>query len=519
MKTSLHLKKLNSPKRQSHGTPSQTEEFIEISNFYTATVYEKGAEVVRVLNRLIGRESFFKGMELYFKRFDGQAVTQEDFVQCGRILRQRSLTVFKWYTETGTPKLTINVDYDAKLKTLSLEVEQNVSNQKNALKHIPCLFGLIDPNQGMISLDKENNTEVLLEIKKAEKFTFSNIAVKPVVSVFRDFSAPVIYHIDSSYKDSLARIKYDNDPFNRWQAGQDLMLKLIKKGIKDTSSFEKLDSQFVDTFTYLIKKEDPSLVSLMLTPPSFTAVSNELEKIPVESLLTSIKEMKVHLASLLSEALQEAYEAHHRESANLSIKPEHIASRRLKNACLSILSSGYSKESVEKVKKQFQTSENMTDRLCALEILSHWDSDYRLQALDSFYTEYSHDALVIDSWYKVQACTQMDNALDTVKQLTTHPSFDAKNPNRLRALYGSFFHRNPKGFHREDGKSYKFCADIVEQIDQSNPQAASRMARALVNWQKFDETRQDLMLKEIRELAKKDLSSDTFEIIKRAQKA
>lgn len=524
--------------------PVRPQSYMEISNFYTATVYEKGAEVVRMIHTLIGKENFRKGMDLYFRRHDGQAVTCDDFVQAMQDASGVDLTQFKrWYDQAGTPVLDVSDHYDPTTQRYTLTVKQScppTPGQPEKLPfHIPLALGLLDRDGQDIPLWLEGDdaahppagdgapgstTRVLSVTQPEQTFTFLRVPAKPVPSLLRGFSAPV--HVRYPYSDqALAHLMaHDSDPFNRWEAGQRMATDLILKGIAELKAGRDLvvPESFVGAMARLLKGDegygprDPAFAAEALSLPDENFIAEQMEVVDPDA----IHAVRTRLARILAEHLRDEFSHAYRAHAVPGPYSPDAASagkRALRNRCLAYLAETQDPEALRLAFVQFETADNMTDAMAALSILTHFDCPEREQALEAFYARWKDEPLVVDKWLRVQATSRLPDTLEKVKRLTEHPAFSIKNPNKVYSLIGAFSTGNHVRFHAADGAGYQFLADQVIILDKLNPQVAARLARAFDRWRKFDGGRQAharAALERIRDTA--GLSKDVAEIVTKA---
>lgn len=506
--------------------PVRPASFIEISNFYTLTVYEKGAEVVRMIHRLLGPELFRQGSDLYFQRHDGQAVTTDDFVAAMEAVSGRDLTQFKrWYSQAGTPRLAVSDDYDANSQTYRLTVKQScpaTPGQEEKLPfHIPMMVGLLD-EQGADMPLAEGQGSQLLEITEAEQtFTFEHIAQRPVPSLLRGFTAPVKLSYPYSREQLVFLMSHDSDGFNRWDAGQRLAVNVLQGLIEDYQQGRELqlDTLLINAYERVLadKTLDPAMVAKMLALPSQAYLSELADEIDVVAIHDVREFVKRTLATQLQGLLMDAYRFN-QDDGPYQLTGEAVARRSLKNMSLSYLMSLETPLITALAVDQFETADNMTDRLSALTVLAHSHREKeRQQVLDRFYQNFKTDTLVVNQWFSVQATSPRDDALDHVKALMEHEDFEITNPNRVRALISAFCGQNPVQFHRQDGASYTFLADQIIKLDAMNPQIASRLTTPLTRWKKYDASRQQLMTAELKRILATDkLSPDTYEVVSKS---
>jgi aminopeptidase N len=509
--------------------PVRPSRYIEINNFYTATVYDKGAELVRMLQTLLGRDGFRRGMDLYFERHDGEACTVEDFVACFAETSGRDLGQFMtWYAQAGTPEVACTLKYDARAETAELTLTQTQAptpgEPKKKPLHIPVRLALLDAEGRDMSLTLatgERLTDGLVELKKrSERLRFQGIGSPPVVSLLRDFSAPVSAAIERSDAELAFLMAHDSDLFNRWQAAQDYAARVLTAAAaaRIAKAAAPAPQAFIDALAV-------SLADQRLAP-GYVA---ELMKLPSENDLARIigKDVDPHavhrarvglckaIATRLHAPLLETY----RRMATpgpYSPAPEPAGRRALRNAALGYLTARGRPEDVALAAKHFKTSRNLTDETAALGIMADTNTPERAAALERFYKRWKGDHLVIDSWFAAQAVASPPGTLAAVKRLTQHPLFSIKNPNKVRALIGQFATNNPLHFNRPDGKGYAFVADRVLELDAFNPQMAARMLSAFRSWRLLEPVRRAVAQRTLQRVAKtKPLSNDVFEIVSR----
>jgi aminopeptidase N len=519
--------------------PIRPESYIEINNFYTTTVYEKGAEVVRMIHTLLGARRFRKGSDLYFDRHDGQAVTTEDFVKAMQDANAVDLTQFQsWYSQAGTPVLTIEGAYDQKEATYELRVSQSCApspgQESKQPYYIPLSIGLLDSSGAdmaveidpvlVSSIDQGDShfTAVLNVTQPEQVFVFNNVQEEPVPSLLRGFSAPVKLVYDYSRDDLMFLMRHDSDGFNRWEAGQRLAVEIIQDMIVQIQQdiTPTVDDRLITSCSAILEQSrepgvDQEMIANMLIMPSEGYLAELAEIADVYAIHSARELVRSEISTRLRDQLLEIYKK------NLSDKPyaataEDIARRALKNVCLSYLTQTGDAEVIALAVKQFESADNMTDVSTAIRALVDCSAIDALQpkekALKSFYEKWSHEPLVVDQWFSIQALCTLPGTLDKVESLLTHEAFDIKVPNRLRALVASFT-RNLVNFHDSSGRGYKFLADRVIELNSINPILASRILNPLTRWRKYDAARQALMRSELeRILAIDDLSKDVFEI-------
>lgn len=501
--------------------PVRPDQYTEINNFYTATIYEKGAEVIRMLHTLLGVEKFRAGTDLYFSRFDGHAVTTDDFASALQEASGVDLTQFRlWYTQAGTPEVTVLENYDPHNKTYTLHLSQylpDTPGQSNKQPlHIPISIGLLDENGNDIRID----TPVLSLTKPEQEFVFENINTKPHLSILRDFSAPVKLKRNVDAEELAFILAKDSDNFNRWFAGQQLYMNTILHLVADVQKgLElKLPDLLRETFAQILL--DPNLnISLkaeLLVLPSSQLIIDTMQPADPDAIYTVKKFIVTTLSAHLPKELHTMYETYH-VYGMYKYTSEFAAKRTCRNTILGYITALKTPDAIALAELQYDKANNMTDKIAALANLASINCNQRIEALLDFYDSWSTNPLVVNKWLMIQATADLDDVLDQVKSLMKHPSFDIKNPNNVQALIGGFCVGNPIKFHASSGEGYKFLADVVLELNPLNPQVAARMLIPLTQWQKFDAARQKLMCRELIRIKQADnLSSDVSEIISKA---
>ena len=510
--------------------PIRPASYMEIRNFYTMTVYEKGAEVVRMQHTLLGAKLFRKGMDLYFERHDGQAVTTDDFVQAMQDASGIDLAQFRrWYEQAGTPVLDVSTDYDDKAQTYTVKVKQScpaTPGQGEKLPfHIPFAIGLVDAGGKDIPLQLQGDdsagasTRVLSLVQPAESFVFTNIAAKPVPSILRGFSAPVIVKYPYSEAELAHLMAHDSDAFNRWEAGQRLATNLILGGVAAAKKNKVFDIPpgFLSAFGRVLADaaKDPAFAAEALGLPSEATLAEDMDTVDPDTLHAVRNSLRRAIATTLKKELLACQKAMANSGA-YSPDAASAGKRALRNLCLSYLMELDDPAIRVTCYAQFQAADNMTDAMAALTTLANTDCPERRQALDAFYAKWKDEPLVVDKWLAVQSTSRLPGTLANVTALLAHPAFDLKNPNKIYALIRAFG-GNHVHFHAADGGGYAFIADRVIEINALNPQVASRVARCFDRWKKFDNGRQahaKAALERIRDSA--GLSRDVAEIVTKA---
>ncbi|MEG1077467.1 MAG: aminopeptidase N [Pseudomonas sp.] len=515
--------------------PVRPDSYIEINNFYTVTIYEKGAEVVRMQHNLVGREGFAKGMALYFERHDGQAVTCDDFIKAMEDANGVDLTQFKrWYSQAGTPRLAVSENYDSAAQTYSLTFRQSYPATPDKVEKqpfvIPVELGLLDAQGNDIALRLQSEaaaagTSRVLSVTEAEQtFTFVDVAAKPLPSLLRGFSAPVKLSFPYDRDQLMFLMQHDSDGFNRWEAGQQLSVQVLQELIAQhqQGSALVLDQRLVTALGTVLANEqlDQAMVAEMLSLPSEAYLTEISEVADVDAIHAAREFARKQIADQLFDALNARYQANRglSRSTGYVAEAEHFARRSLQNIALSYLMLSGKPEVLAATLEQFDACDNMTERLTALAVLvnSPFEAE-RAKALEVFAENFKDNPLVMDQWFSVQAASTLPGGLARVKALMQHPAFTMKNPNKVRALIGAFAGQNLVNFHAADGSGYRFLADLVIELNALNPQIASRQLAPLTRWRKYDDARQALMKAELeRILASGSLSSDVYEVVSKS---
>jgi aminopeptidase N len=511
--------------------PVRPQSYIEINNFYTATVYEKGAELVRMIQTLLGREGFRRGMELYFRRHDGQAVTTDDFVAAMADANGVDLGQFqRWYEQAGTPRITVGGGWDAPSETYTLELSQHcppMPGQAHKLPlHIPLRLGLVGPDGQDLPLRLEGEGQagtrerVLSLRKETETFRFVQVPARPQPSLLRGFSAPVILDLEVSDEALGFLLSHEADPFNRWEAGQRLAVKQMRRLIEAHRGHQALviDEPVMDALGGLLEDRelDQALAAEMLTLPSESYLSELVDPIDVDAIHAAREALRCALAQRLQGRLLERYQAG-RVEGGYTFDAREAGRRRLRNLCLAYVMVLDTGEGAALALRQFHESDNMNDTMGALTALNDSARPERDEALQVFHERWRDDPLVMDKWFTLQAVSVRSDTLERVQRLMGHPLFSLTNPNKVRALIGAFASANPVRFHARSGAGYRFVADRILELDPLNPQIAARLARAFVRWRRYDEPRQSLMKAELQRVAARaGLSKDVFEVVSKS---
>jgi len=504
--------------------PVRPESYIEINNFYTLTVYEKGAEVVRMQHNLLGPDTFRQAMDLYFERHDGQAVTTDDFLRCMEDASGRDLSQFqRWYGQAGTPTVEVSARHDQASGTYELVLRQSCPPTPGQIEklplHIPIAVGLLDADGTDLPLrlaghGGESATTHVLELTEPEqRFRFEGIAQPPVPSLLRGFSAPVKLEYDYSDDELQFLMANDSDGFSRWDAAQRLHQRVVLASVVDPGM--DVRPAYLDAFRSALTDTagDPALLAEVLSLPSESYLGDQMDEVQVDEIHAAREALEALLATNLREDFMVVYETH-RATGPYAPDATAIARRRLRNLCLHYLASLVDDaESRALCIDQYHGSDNMTDSLAALTLVAHGDFPERDDLLADFERRWRDHPLVLDKWLAVQAVSPRTDTLDRVRALMGYSGFSMKNPNRVRALIGSFVAGNPVRFHDVSGAGYEFLADRVLELDPLNPQIAARLLRHMSRWRRYDKVRQALMQAQFeRILAHADLSKDTFEV-------
>jgi len=514
--------------------PVRPSSYMEISNFYTLTVYEKGAEVVRMLHTLLGEKSFRQGSDLYFARYDGQAATCDDFVQAMQDASGQDLTQFKrWYSQAGTPQLSVRGEYDAAGKRYTLHFTQScpptpeLSDKQPFV--IPVKLALLDKQGNELPLrlsheEKAQDTCRVLPItQKAQSLGFEDIPAEPVPSLLRGFSAPVKLSFTYSREQLCFLMQQDTDGFNRFEAAQQLALQVLQELIRQRQNGRnwQFDERLTEALQSVLadSKLDAAMVAEILSLPSEAWLTELAEVADIEAIHQAREYARKHLASCLHPLLWSRYQELRKLSRNTPYQAnaKQFARRGLQNIALSYLMQTQDSQVLAACLEQFEHSDNLTERLAALTALvGSAYAEEREQALEQFAEQYQTHALVMDLWLAVQASSPVYGTLEKVRKLMQHPAFNLNNPNRARALIGSFCNQNLLQFHQADGSGYHFLADCVLQLDRLNPQTAARLLTPLTRFRKYDKKRQGLMRAELARLQQQPLSKDVFELVSKS---
>ncbi len=515
--------------------PVRPDSYIEINNFYSATVYEKGAELVRMQALLLGPEAFRRATDLYFERHDGQAVTTEDFVRCMEAASGRDLNQFRlWYSQAGTPVIEADDRYDPQARIYELTLRQSTpptpGQPDKVPLHIPIALGLLGPDGSDLALRLEGETAAssgrtrVLELRGAEeRFRFTEVPFRPVPSLLRGFSAPVRLRRDWQDEDLMFLMAHDGDGFNRWDAAQTLAQRLLLRMVAEPET--PVSPGFLAAFRGALRAgaafppAELALLAEVLSLPSEGYLGDQMGQVDVDGIHHARETLRRAIALELQSDLFVAYQANQDEGP-YELTPAAVGRRALRNLCLWYLVAGGTDDARARVRTQYARGENMTDTLAALRLLVGDGGAAGDEALAEFYGRWSADPLVLDKWFSIQATSARPETLLRVAALLVHPAYDSRNPNRVRSLVGAFCAGNPVRFHAADGGGYRFLADRVLELDPQNPQIASRLLQSLARWRRYDQARQGLMRGELeRVLAAPELSKDSYEVASKCLQA
>lgn len=505
--------------------PIRPDKVIEMNNFYTVTVYEKGSEVIRMMHTLLGETNFQKGMTLYFERHDGTAATCEDFVCAMEDASGIDLAQFRlWYSQSGTPILTVSSNYDASAQTYALTVAQHTpathdQKDKQAL-HIPFDVELYAADGRVIELQRngEKVDNVLNVTQDSQTFVFENVTECPIPSLLREFSAPVKLVYDYSDEELTFLMVHATNEFARWDAGQMLLAKYIRHNVERVQAGKdiELPKHIIDAFRGVLLNDslEAAFIAEVLTLPSYNEVSGWFDTIDVDAITQVLHEIKTTLAAELVDELSATY--HTLKQTTYTIDHAAIGQRSLRNVCLGYLA--FTEAGNQLVEAQYHDANNMTDTMAAMNAANRAQLPCRESLMKDYSDKWSHDGLVMDKWFAIQGTNPASDALDVIRQtMSSHPAFSLKNPNRTRSLIGAFFRANPVNFHTTTGEGYQFAGEIIRELNSSNPQLAAGMVDALMQFPRYDKQRQTMLKAELEKLVALDnLSSDLYEKLTKA---
>jgi aminopeptidase N len=510
--------------------PVRPETYKEINNFYTATVYEKGAEVVRMVQTLIGREKFRAGMDLFFARHDGEAATVEQFIRCFADAAGRDMSQFmRWYSQAGTPDVAVTGRFDPARKTYTLDCKQRLpptpGQPTKEPMVIPLALGLVGKDGRDLPLRLASglgiDDGVLVLSEPSATFEFAGIAEKPVPSINRGFSAPIKLDTDLSGDELAFLAAHDSDAFNRWQALQTISMRLLIDNVTALRAGQppRGDERLIAALAGLLDDPalEPAFIALALVPPGEGDIAREIGRdIDPDAVFNARRALRADIGDRLGAALVKVYE---RMAVPGPFTPDAASAgrRALRNVALDLMAATAAPAAIERAAVQYDAADNMTDRMAALTTLSQHPVPARARALSDFYTRYAADALVVDKWFSLQAVIPQADTLEQVRRLTAHPAFSFSNPNRVSALIGAFAQANPAQFNRADGAGYAFIADNVLALDAKNPQVAARLATAFRTWRTLEAGRRGKAQAALTRIkAAPGLSRDLADIVERA---
>ncbi len=503
--------------------PVQPQSYIEINNFYTATIYDKGAQVIGMLKTLVGDEGYRKATDLYFDRHDGEAATVEDWVKCFEDSSGRDLSQFRlWYRQAGTPVVEARGAWDARAQTYTLELTQSLSptpgQPDKQPMHIPVRMGLVSTagNVLPLTLEGENShgpDSRVLELTEAHhRFTFIHVAEEPLLSLGRDFSAPVVFRTTLGRHERAILMGKDRDAFNRWEAGQSLaaeiMLEVAGRARGDANG------DYIAAIGDVLARaeEDPAFAAQMLFPPTENELASKKTPVDPVGIHTARVALVRAIAHAHGEKLAQLYE-HMRDAGDFSSDAQSAGRRALRNACLRYLTAADDEAAAGLAEAHYRTATNMTDMIAGLAALTRMESPLRDGAFTHFHDRFRADPLVLDKWMSLQAGSPLPETVTAVRELMKHPAFDIKNPNRVRALVGAFS-ANHLRFHGADGEGYRLVGEVIRILDPMNPQVAARMAGAFESWRRYDQDRQALMRAELKAIqGLSGISPNLFEVV------
>ena len=511
--------------------PVQPQSYIEINNFYTATIYDKGAEVIGMLQTLVGDEGYRKATDLYFERHDGQAATVEDWVKCFEDACGRDLSQFRlWYRQAGTPEIEARGAYDAAAKTYTLELTQSLAAtpgqpDKQPL-HIPVRMGLMSRSGKMLpaTLEGENHTggesRVLELTQKFQRFVFVDVAEEPLLSLGRGFSAPATFRTQLDRAERAILMGCDRDDFNRWEAGQILAAEIMLEvaGPKKTEPRAGANTDYLTAIGAVLARaeDDPAFAAQMLMPPTESELATKKTPVDPDGIHSARLALVKAIAGVHRDRLAQLYE-HMRgpsdsEDGDFNTDAEAAGRRALRNACLRYLTAADDEAAAGLAEAHYRSATNMTDMIAGLAALTRMESPLRDAAFTHFHDRFKSDPLVLDKWMGLQAGSPLPDTCASVRALMRHPAFDIKNPNRVRALIGAFA-GNHLRFHSANGEGYQLVGEVIRALDPLNPQVAARLAGAFESWRRYDGGRQALMKGEIQAIhGLSGISPNLFEI-------
>ena len=520
--------------------PVRPQTYSEINNFYTATVYEKGAELCRMIHTILGEDQFRKGMDVYFDRHDGDASTIEDFLKAFEDASGKDLSQFAlWYSQAGTPDLVTTYSYAPQRQELVLSIEQSCpptpGQPTKKVMHIPVRFGLVARDGGDVSYqsirDDRTGKPVSIDPKdpvlhiteRQNRFVFTGVASPAIPSLLQGFSSPVHLRSNLTLDDQLILMRNDSDPFNRWQSTQFVYMEHLTKRSRalqkpDANTAPVVPQGLIDALAHSASDRglEPAFLAQLLTLPSEDDIARELGRdVDPDAIHDALGGFKQDLAQALKPALIDLYQSHTAEGP-YSPDAQSAGLRALRNVVLSLLQSLNEAEMFALAATQYEQASNMTDRFAALSSLVHGQAPQAQSLLDDFHDRFAGDALIIDKWLSLQAMTSDDSTLQRVRSLMNHDTFSMTNPNRVRSLIGAFAMGNAAQFNRADGQGYELVADVILELDQTNPQTAARLLNNFRSWRVLEPGRQEKAKLQLERIARqKPLSKDVSDIANR----
>jgi aminopeptidase N len=492
--------------------PIRPQQVLEMNNFYTVTVYDKGAEVIRMLHTLLGQDGFRKGMDLYFKRYDGQAVTCDDFVNAMQDANGRDLSLFRrWYQQSGTPELKIYSKFDAKKREFKLLMQQHTPATADQAEKQPLLL----PVRVELLCDGISQSYLLEMTQAQQEFSFA-VSQKPVPVLLADFSAPVKLQYQYSMDELLQIARDAKDGVARWDAIQQLWQSQVKAAIeaKNVGATYQLPAALLEFYRQLLIQplDDLAFTAELLTVPAYDMVAEQFEEIPVQELVWVLQSFVQQLAEELADQWHNCYQSLRSEA--YQYQEQQVAKRALRSVCLHYLAFIAGKDDL--LTQQYQHSDNMTDQLAVLRACRSAAHPLFASLMHDFELRWRDDVLVLDKWFNLSASYPTSSVFVTLEQLTAHPQFSWQNPNRVRAVFGAFYQQNPAMFHAEDGRGYQVLADVVLKMDAINPQVASRLVTPLLSWKRYQPVRQLQLKAVLQTMLSKELSNDLYEKVSKS---
>ncbi len=493
--------------------PVRPDSYQEINNFYTATVYNKGAEVIRMQQTLLGKAGFRRGMDLYFERHDGQAVTIDDFVAAMEDANGVQLSQFKrWYSQAGTPEVSVTCHYHQGRLSLNLRQSCPATPECEHKEpfHIPLRMALYNAKGQSLPIG-----DTVLELREEEQsFHFDGLSEQPLVSLLRDFSAPIVLHFERAEAELLSLMRIEQDGFAKWDAALQLALTCMKRCYHQDRSLWAIPKDLIKAYRHVLQDEslDKALRAELLSPPGFEDVVSHIKNVDVEKVEDLRDVYQLNLGKALFDELMAMYHALWQQEDH-GVHAEAYARRKLRNTCLNLLMKADEKKTIALCQEQFAKAKTMSDQLASFSLLvDAKDLTAGQKSIQHFYQQWQNNELVLDKWFAIQASADQPDVLERVKDLLAHKDFNIKNPNKVRALVGSFT-QNARYFHAIDGSGYELLTDVIITLDKLNPQLAARLATPFTRWQRYDAPRQKLIKQQLKRLANLDLSRDMRELV------